>query len=74
MMYTKSLKVPKYVDITFTTSLPTDNVETAQMINMLRGLISDETLASLLPFVEEPKWEIEQANKNKTIHLSYEEE
>nr|WP_317357269.1 phage portal protein [uncultured Tyzzerella sp.] len=74
MMYTKGLKIPKYVDITFTTSLPVDNMETAQMINMLRGLISDETLASLLPFVQEPKWEIEQANKNRAIPLNYEEE
>ncbi len=74
MMYTKSLKVPKYVDISFTTNLPINNLETAQMINMLRGLISDETLASLLPFVEEPKWEIAQANKNKSISLNYEEE
>ena len=74
MMYTKSLKVPSYVDITFTTNLPENIVETAQMINMVRGLVSDETLVSLLPFVQEPKWEIEQANKNKSVPLSYEEE
>ena len=74
MMYTKSLKVPSYVDITFTTSLPENIVETAQMINMVRGLVSDETLVSLLPFVQEPKWEIEQANKNKVIPLNYNED
>lgn len=73
IMYTKSLKVPSYVDIMFTTSLPVNTLETAQTINMLRGLISDETLASLLPFVQEPKWEIEQANKNKIVPTTYDE-
>ena len=41
------------VKITFTRKLPTNLTETAQVVNSLRGLVSDQTLLSLLPFVED---------------------
>lgn len=49
------------VVISFTRNLPTNTLETAQVINQLRGLVSQETLLSLLPFVPDPKAEIERA-------------
>lgn len=39
----------KDVQIKFTRNLPVDNTETINVINGLRGLVSDRTLISLLP-------------------------
>ena len=64
MMNTKSLSVPSYVDIVFTTTLPENSLEIAQTINQLRGLVSDETLVSQLPFVQDAAWEVEQTKSN----------
>ena len=61
MMYLKSMSVPSYVDIIFTTTLPENALEVAQTINQLRGLVSDETLVSQLPFIQDASWEVEQA-------------
>lgn len=67
IMGVKSLTVPTYVDIVFTTSLPENSLETAQTINQLRGLVSDETLVSQLPFVQDAAWEVEQAKIATTV-------
>lgn len=67
IMDIKGLNVPSYVDIVFTTSLPENGLETAQTINLLRGLVSEETLISQLPFVQDAAWEVEQAKKNNNI-------
>lgn len=67
MMNTKMLNVPSYVDIVFTVNLPNNLLETAQMINQLRGIVSEETLISQLPFVENPAWELEQVAAASTI-------
>ncbi|MCI1959690.1 MAG: phage portal protein [Clostridia bacterium] len=63
MMYTKSMSVPENVDIIFTLSLPQNSLETSQMINQLRGLVSDETLVSQLSFIQNPSDEVEKANE-----------
>ncbi|MPN32780.1 hypothetical protein SDC9_180260 [bioreactor metagenome] len=55
------------MDIVVTTSLPENGLETAQTINLLRGLVSEETLISQLPFVQDAAWEVEQAKKNNNI-------
>jgi SPP1 family phage portal protein len=67
IMSVKSLTPPSYVDIVFTTSLPENSLETAQTINQLRGLVSDETLVSQLPFVQDAAWEVEQAKAANTV-------
>jgi len=72
MMQIKSLIVPSYVDIVFSTNLPENNLEIAQTINQLRGLVSDTTLVSQLPFIDDAKWEVEQAQANKVVDI-YEE-
>ena len=68
IMNIKSLSTPSYVDVIFTTNLPENELETAQMINLLRGLVSDETLLAQLPFVEDTKWELEQQTEVSDIY------
>lgn len=46
--------------IIFTRNLPINELEIAQEINMLRGLVSNRTLLSQLPFVEDIETELEQ--------------
>lgn len=59
------------VQITFTRNLPENIVETAQVINSLRGLVSDETLLSQLSFIKDPEEELKkvQAEKAAAIDL-----
>ncbi|MDB8573199.1 phage portal protein, partial [Turicibacter sanguinis] len=51
--------------ITFTRALPQNVAEIAQMATSLNGLVSQETLLSLLPFVENPQDELKKANDEK---------
>ena len=48
------------VVIEFHESLPEDLTEIAQLINLLRGIVSDETLVSQLEFIDNPAEEIEK--------------
>ena len=47
------------VEITFTRNIPVNQTEIAQEINSLRGLVSDYTLLAQLPFIQDPKAELE---------------
>ena len=51
--------------ITFTRALPQNVAEIAQMATSLNGLVSQETLLSLLPFVENPQEELKKATNEK---------
>ena len=59
-----SIKGSAYLDteIIFTRNLPVNEYETAQEVNILRGLVSNETLLSLLPFVQDAAAEQEKVN------------
>lgn len=57
------------VQITFTRNLPENVVEDAQMVNTLRGLVSNETLLSQLPFVENPKEEAQKVNEERQLNM-----
>ena len=48
------------IEITFKRNLPVNELEAAQMANQLNGLVSDETMLSLLPFVNDPAAELEK--------------
>ena len=48
------------VKIQFTRNLPINLEETTSVVNSLRGLVSDETLLSLLPFITSPQEELER--------------
>lgn len=53
------------VDIIFTRNLPVNNLETAQMMNYLNGMVTQETLLGQLDFVSDPKEEAALARKEQ---------
>lgn len=56
------------IEITFTRNLPENTLETAQMVNQLRGLVSDETLLSQIPFITNPAEEVERVKEQKQLN------
>lgn len=57
--------------ITFTRNLPSDLTQTVQIVNQLRGIVSQETLLTLLPFVQDVDEEMERvkAEKEESMEL-----
>lgn len=51
------------IEIVFKRNLPIDNIEAANMVNTLRGVVSDKTLLSQLPFVADAERELELLQK-----------
>ena len=64
-----------YTDIQpiFTRNKPQNEVELANMVKGLYGILSDETLISILPFIENAKEEIEKRNTEKENTLDYQD-
>lgn len=58
------------VEISMTRSLPTNELETANMVMALRDMVSLQTLLSLLPFVQDPEAEIERLNEEKEANVA----
>lgn len=60
------------INVTFTKNLPQDNSEVYQMVAALKGVISDRTLLSNIPLVEDVDKELEeldkQAEKNADLY------
>lgn len=48
------------IEVVFTPNLPVDDASTVEAVTSLRGLVSDETLISQLPFVEDVSAEMER--------------
>ena len=57
------------VEITFTRNLPVDLAETANLVNTLKGTVSDRTLLSLLPFVSDIDKELEMVEESKVRNM-----
>lgn len=62
-----------YTDLTFkfTRNMPNDDMQAAQTAQMLNGIVSKETQLSVLPFVDDPKAEIqrmEDESKNSVLN------
>lgn len=57
------------VEITFTRNLPVDLAETANLVNTLKGTVSDRTLLSLLPFVSDIDKELEMVEESKIRNM-----
>lgn len=57
------------VKIQFTRNLPVNVEETTNIVNSLRGLVSDETLLSLLPFINDPTAEMEKIKEQQEAHM-----
>ena len=58
------------VKIQFTRNLPVNVEETTTIVNSLRGLVSDETLLSLLPFITDPAAELERLKEQQEANMS----
>lgn len=57
------------VNIDFTRNLPIDLTENSNVVTQLKGIVSDETLLGLLPFVEDPKLELEKVKKQNEENM-----
>lgn len=59
------------MEIIIDRNLPVNDVEAANMVNTLRGLVSDKTLLSQIPFVSDVDGELEavQAQKAESLEL-----
>lgn len=66
---TDGLSMWRDIEITFTRNLPENTLETAQMVNQLRGLVSDETLLSQIPFITNPAEEVEKVKEQKQTSI-----
>ena len=58
------------VNIQFTRNLPTDITESVNMVSALQGIVSDETLLSLLPFINDPATEVEKLKQQKKENVN----
>lgn len=65
---------PNNVKITFTRKLPKNLNELAQMIANLSGKVSNETLISQLPFIEDPSGEVEKVQKENQENVKIQQE
>lgn len=57
------------IEMTFIRSLPVNELEIAQLITYLNNVVSQKTLLSLLPFVEDVENEIERVEEQKQNNL-----
>ena len=55
------------IEIIFTRNIPSNTTELADMINKLRGLVSDETLIAQLPFVTDIQAELERVAEEEPV-------
>ena len=58
------------ISINFVRNLPVNLTEVIQMVNALKGTVSDETLLSQIPFVSDVKKEIEAVQKQKKENMA----
>lgn len=65
------------MEMTFTRNIPTNILETVNMATSLAGIVSTETMLSVIPFINDPAREMEriEAEKNAYVDLNnyYEE-
>ena len=57
------------IDIIFTQNIPANTLDVAQIINQLRGIVSTETLLTLLPFVKDAKEELKKIDKENQKNM-----
>ena len=64
-----------YTDIQpiFTRNKPQNETDLANMVKGLYGILSDETLISILPFIDNAREEIEKRNSEKENTLDYQD-
>ena len=63
-------EVYRDIDIVFKRNIPNDDSVVIQTVNSLRGLVSDETLLSMIPQIENPLEEIKKVKKQRETQMS----
>lgn len=58
------------VQIDFIRNIPTDNSEVVNLVNSLKGIVSDATLLGLIPMVSDVNAELEAVKKQRESELS----
>lgn len=58
------------INIDFKRNIPEDQTATINLVNSLRGTVSDKTLLSLLPFIDDADAELEALQEQKTASMS----
>lgn len=58
------------IQIDFKRNLPEDNASLANLVNSLKGTVSDKTLLSLLPFVDDVNAEFEALQEQKQANMA----
>lgn len=58
------------IEIDFKRNIPTDNAEVVNMINSLKGTVSDATLLSMIPIVSDVNAELEALQKQKAENMA----
>ena len=58
------------IQIEFVRNIPEDQAATINLINSLKGTVSDETLLSQLSFIEDPAAEVEKVNEQNQEKMS----
>lgn len=56
------------VNIKFNRNLPTDETEAATLVNSLNGIVSEQTLLGLLPFIDDPQEEMKKREQENDIY------
>lgn len=56
------------IDIVFTRNLPINTVEIAQVINTLRGIVSNKSLLSQLPFINDVQAELDALAEEQSLN------
>lgn len=57
------------VNINFVRNLPVNMTETIQLVNSLKGIVSDKTLLSQLPFIDDIEGELEALEAQKQANM-----
>lgn len=58
------------IEIDFIRNIPADEAATINLINSLKGIVSDETLLSQLDFIADPAAEVEKVNEQKQANMA----
>jgi SPP1 family phage portal protein len=61
----------KDINLTLKRNIPANILEASQIVGNLKGTVSDETLLSTLPFIEDADKELERIKKEQTDSLPY---
>ena len=57
------------ISIDFKRNIPSDNTDTVNLVNTLKGIVSDRTLLGMIPFVDDVESELEAVKQQKAENM-----